>query len=122
MPMTEERISLSLPGLRRSLGLGEETDELLRDALCAAEEEILRYLNRTDLPTAAECLLVELAALKYCARGGTTVKKSAYGEGQLTQSEEYFTPEELREGTRALLETLAPYRRVRCGRCGDGAA
>lgn len=112
--MTEELLTSALPGLRRALGL-EEDDEGLAVALELAEEEICRYLNRDSLPEGARCLLIELAALKYLRMGENRDKKSeSYSEGQLSQSESYFTPEEFREGEEALLRALAPLRRVRC--------
>ena len=91
--MTQAEYNAALSGLSRALGLGDEADTArLTDVLCAAEESILRYLNREELPGCARSLLIELAALKYlrtdCA--------------------------EVLEGEAALLRTLAPYRRVAC--------
>lgn len=49
--MTQVVLEEALPRLRRALGLGEEVDDAsLEDALKAAEEEILRYLNQDTLP------------------------------------------------------------------------
>ncbi len=116
--MTEAELETALAVLRRSLGGAEDTaDDVLTDALTAAEEEILRYLNRDELPTCADSLLIELAALRLLGgQSGAGTKSASYTEGQISQSESYFTPAELREGARALLDTLAPYRRVKCGR------
>ena len=118
--MTQAELNAALPRLSRALGLGDEADTAhLTDALCAAEESILRYLNREKLPVCAQSLLIELAALKYLRTDGTGVRKSvSYAEGQLSQSESYYTPAELQEGDAALLRTLTPYRRVAC-REGD---
>ena len=118
--MTQAELNTALPGLSRALGLGDEADTArLADALCAAEESILRYLNREKLPDCAQSLLIELAALKYLRTDSIGARKSvSYAEGQLSQSESYYTPAELQEGEAALLRTLAPYRRVAC-REGD---
>ncbi len=110
--MTVEQYNTALPRLRRSLGLGpEEQEERLRDVLDMAEEEICRYLGEQALPEYALCLLVELAGLKYL-QSGTGAKSQSYSEGQLSQSESYYTPEEFREGTEALLRSLARSRKV----------
>lgn len=109
--MTAEQYNAALPRLRRSLGVGMEEEERLRDVLEAAEEEILRYLGEPELPEYALCLLVELAGLKYL-QNGTGTKSQSYTEGQLSQSESYYTPEEFREGTEALLRSLARHRKV----------
>lgn len=111
--MTQELLNAALPRLRRSLGVGTEEDEILADRLCAAEEEILRYLNRTELPEYARSLLIELAGLKYL-QSGAGKKSESYSEGQISQSESFYSPAELREGTERLLAALAPYRRVGC--------
>ncbi len=64
--MTQAEYNAALSGLSRALGLGDEADTArLTDVLCAAEESILRYLNREELPGCARSLLIELAALKY---------------------------------------------------------
>ena len=114
--MTQAELNAALAGLRRALGLGDEADTArLTDVLCAAEESILRYLNREKLPGCAQSLLIELAALKYLRTDSTGARKSAsYTEGQLSQSESYYTSAEVLEGEAALLRTLAPYRRVAC--------
>ena len=108
--MTQAEYNAALSGLSRALGLGDETDTArLTDVLCAAEESILRYLNREELPGCAQSLLIELAALKYLR-----TDSASYTEGQLSQSESYYTSAEVLEGEAALLRTLAPYRRVAC--------
>lgn len=109
--MTAEQYTTALPRLRRSLGVGMEEEERLRDVLEAAEEEILLYLGEQQLPEYAVCLMVELAGLKYLQKNSTT-KSQSYSEGQLSQSESYYTPEEFREGTEALLRSLARHRKV----------
>lgn len=121
--MDAELLNIAQESLRRALGLAEDEGgtAALTEALAAAEEEICRYLNRDSLPKYAERLLVELAALKYLRTGGAGAgkKSESYSEGQLSQSESYLSPEELSAGEGALLRTLAPYRRVRCGRGAD---
>ena len=114
--MTQAELTAALPGLRRALSLGDEADARLADALEAAEEAILRYLNREKLPECAHSLLVELAALKYLRGTGADAgqKSVSYAEGQLSQSESYYSPAEFQAGEAALLGTLAPYRQVRC--------
>lgn len=48
--MTQAEYNAALSGLSRALGLGDEADTArLTDVLCAAEESILRYLNRAML-------------------------------------------------------------------------
>lgn len=112
--MTAQVLDLALPRLRRSLGLEAQADEVLTDKLEAAEEEILRYLNRTELPDCAVSLLIELAGLKYLQAQGAGKKSESYTEGQISQSDSFYTPAEFRDGAEALLRTLAPYRRVGC--------
>lgn len=114
--MTQAFLEEALPRLRRSLGLGEEADDTrLEDALEAAEEEILRYLHQDQLPPCTDSLVVELAALKYLrGQNQAGVQEESYAEGQLSQSQRYYSPQEFEEGTQALLRTLAPYRRVGC--------
>ena len=112
--MTEQLLNLTLPRLRESLGGGEDCNDRLKFALECAEEEILRYLNAATLPDCALSLLVELAGLRYLQREWTGKKSESYTEGQISQSESYYTPAEFREGVDALLRTLAPYRRVKC--------
>lgn len=117
--MTGELREKALAALGRKLGLDDETadETALGDALEAAEEDILRCLGRPHLPKYVRHLLVELAALKYeRARGGGSLKRESYSEGQISKSEDYFTPAEVHAQEAALLGTLAPYRRVRCGR------
>ena len=114
--MTQDMLYETLPRLRRGLGLAEGEDTpLLQDALEAAEEKILRYLNRSELPASVDCLLVELAGLLYLRRGEARgLKSESYSEGQLSQSRSYLSAEEIAQGEEALLRSLAPWRRVRC--------
>lgn len=114
--MTQAVLEEALPRLRRALGLGEEADDAaLEDALRAAEEEILRYLGQDTLPEHTDSLVIELAALKYLqGRNRAGVQEESYAEGQLSQSQRYYSPQEFEEGTQALLRTLAPRRRVEC--------
>lgn len=114
--MTRAVLEEALPRLRRALGLEEKADEaVLEDVLAASEEQILRYLNRQELPPHTGCLAVELAALKYRRnRTGEGVQEESYAEGQLSQSVRYLSPEEYAAGERELLSALAPLRRVAC--------
>ena len=112
--MTAEMLEYTLPKLRRSLGVGEEADELLIDRLEQAEEEILRYLNRTQLPDNTLGLLVELAGLRHLQQGWGGKKSAAYAEGQISQKDEFYDPVIFAEGAQALLHSLAPYRLVKC--------
>lgn len=112
--MTAATLAYALPRLRRSLGVGEEADQVLTDRLESAEEEILRYLNRTQLPEYAMSLLVELAGLRYLQHQSRGKRAVSYSEGQLSQREEFYDPDSVTAGVDALLRTLAPYRRVQC--------
>lgn len=117
--MRADVLNFALPRLRRSLGVGEECDGVLSDKLELAEEEILRYLNRTELPEYAHSLLIELAGLRYLQQQSAGKKASAYAEGQISQSDTFYSAAEFSDGVDALLRTLAPYRRIKCR--GDGA-
>ena len=114
--MTEQLLKLTMPRLRRSLGVAEGEEAALTDALEQAAELICRYLNRTDVPALAEWLLVELAAMRYrrMAAPGGAVRSESCAEGQLSQSVQYLSPEEQTAGEEVLLATLAPYRQVDC--------
>lgn len=114
--MTQAVLEQALPRLRRALGLGEAAEDTrLEDALRGAEEDILRYLNQDQLPGHTDSLVIELAALKYLrGQNQAGVQEESYTEGQLSQSQHYYSPQEFEEGTQALLRTLAPYRRVGC--------
>lgn len=114
--MTQAALEEALPRLRRAMGLEQEADDApLEDALRGAEETILRYLNQDQLPQHTDSLVIELAALNYLrCRHSAGVQEESYAEGQLSQSQRYYSPQEFEEGTQALLRTLAPYRRVGC--------
>ena len=114
--MTQAVLEEALPRLRRALSLGAEVeDAALEDALRAAEEAILRYLNQDQLPGHTDSLLIELAALNYLrGQNCAGMQEESYAEGQLSQSQRYYSPQEFEEGAQALLRTLAPYRRVGC--------
>lgn len=114
--MTQELLEEALPRLRRALGLEAGADDsALEDALAAAEEQILRYLNREELPGRTGSLVVELAALKYRrGRSGEGVQEESYAEGQLSQSVRYLTGEDYAASERELLSALAPLRQVAC--------
>ena len=119
--MTELLLETLVERLARKLEL-EEPDRdilaLLEDELRDAEGEIALYLNweRGEVCEKLTGKLVELAALFYrqdqLAEGGVTAR--SYSEGQVSQSERYQTPEELRGSMRELLAGLARYRRVVC--------
>ena len=119
--MTGERQELLYARLLRRLGVtepDEDTELLLGDVLTDAESEIASYLGVTEVEERFEPKLLELAALFFrrdrqeleCAG----LRSASYSEGQLSQSESYLTPRELRNGVQEILDELARYRRVRC--------
>ena len=121
MAMTEAQMELALARLLRKVGLESPEEELLlllTDELLDAEGELLLYLGMDSLEERFLPKAVELAALYYqrdCRElesGG--LKSSSYGEGQISQSEQYLSPAEFRSGMTEILESLARYRRVTC--------
>ena len=91
--------------------------------LCAAEESILRYLNREELPGCAQSLLIELAALKYLRTDSAGARKSAsYTEGQLSQSELLHERRSVGRGGGAAAHAGPLTAGWRAGRDPDGSA
>ncbi len=119
--MTGEQLELLQTRLQRKLGLEtaeEDVAMLLCDELLDAESEILLYLGADTLEEQFFPKTVELAAL-YFQRdrrelGESGLRSASYTEGQISQTESYLTPKELRSGAAAVLESLARYRRVTC--------
>ncbi|MCD8381404.1 MAG: hypothetical protein LUC30_00590 [Clostridiales bacterium] len=119
--MTSEQMESSLERLERKLGLEEPEEDvvlLLEDELLDAEGELMLYLGVSSLEEQFLYKTVELAALYYqrdrweLESGG--LRTSAYSEGQISQSEQYLSPAELRAGTAEILDSLARFRRVSC--------
>ena len=119
--MTAERQEILYARLLRRLGLGEideDTQLLLGDVLRDAESEIASYLGVTEVEERFDSKLVELAALFFRRDRqeleSTGLRSASYSEGQLSHSESYLTPRELRAGMQEILDELARYRRVSC--------
>ncbi|MCD7881490.1 MAG: hypothetical protein LUG47_07505 [Clostridiales bacterium] len=119
--MTNEQMESSLERLARKLGLDNPEEDvalLLEDELLDAEGELLIYLGVSSLEEQFLYKAVELAALYYqrdrWELEGGGLRSSAYSEGQISQSEQYLSPAELRAGTAEILDSLARYRRVSC--------
>ena len=89
---------------------------LLGDELLDAEGELLLYLGWEALDETLMGKAVELAALYYqqdrmMERG---YRSRNYSEGQVSQSDSYLTPDQMRETAEELFRGLARYRRVTC--------
>ena len=117
--MTDEILELLLQSLQRKLSLTDpDSDEemLMADELENAERELLLYLGTEQLEERFYGKAVELAALYY--RQDTLSEQGcasrSYTEGQVTQSDSYFTPAQLKEAAAELFDSLARYRRVSC--------
>ena len=119
--MTETLLESLLERLVRKLELDEpdgDTLALLEDELRDAEGEIALYLNWEGEEVSEKLAgkLVELAALFYrqdrLREEGLTGRSSS--EGQVSESEPYQTPEQLRGEMRDLRSGRARYRRVVC--------
>ncbi len=117
--MTDEVMEALQERLMRKLGL-EEPDEdvlaLLEDELLDAEAEILLELNLDELEERMQGKVVELAAVyfRYDLAQEDGVQVRSYAEGQISESETRFTPEEYRRDVREILDSLNRYRRVSC--------
>lgn len=119
--MTGEQLDSLRHKLERKLGLEtaeEEVALLLTDELLDAEQELLLYLGAEELEEQFFPKAVELAAL-YFQRdrkelGESGLKSLSYTEGQISQTEQFLTPKELRSAAAGILDSLARYRRVRC--------
>ena len=71
--------------LRRRLGTGDDAgDELFIDLLCDAENYVLGYTGRTEVPEALSGAVVELAAISYNRLG--MQGESAHSEGGVSMS------------------------------------
>lgn len=117
--VTQELKEELLERLTRKLRLQEPDEEeltLLEDELSDAEAEILLELNMDELGEEFWGKLLELAALYYRQDLAQEEPRLSWSctEGQLSQSERRISPAEYRSMERALLESLKPYRRVRC--------
>ena len=86
-----------LATLRRRLGTGDaQGDELFIDLLCEAENYVLAYTGRTEIPDKLRGTVIELAAVSYNRLG--LQGESAHSEGGVS-----VTVDGLPEGVRALL-------------------
>lgn len=109
-----------LERLQRKLFLTDPDSEeraLMTDELRDAEGEMLLHLGTDTLDETFYGKLVELAALYY--RQDQLGEESCYAsrsytEGQVSQSDSYLTPAQLRQAATELLGSLARYRRVSC--------
>lgn len=119
--MTEERQEALYDRLVRRLGLTEPDEDealLLGDVLSDAEAELASYLGVDEVEERFDAKLLELAALFFRRDrqelDSAGLRSVSYSEGQLSQSESYLTPRELRAGMQEILQELARYRRVTC--------
>lgn len=118
--MTEQETEGLLARLERRLGLDEPEEELLAlmvDELMDAENELKLYLNLKVLPGALSGKVVELAAVFFrrdrCEEEQGK-SSSSYTEGQISQTDHYFSPKEYRAAVSEILDSVARYRRVVC--------
>ena len=117
--MTQELKEEMLERLVRKLRLqeaDEETLTLLEDELSDVEAEILLELNMDELGEEFCGKLLQLAALYYrqdLAQESGTLSWSRT-EGQISESEQGFRPEEFRQCEREILDSVRRYRRVEC--------
>lgn len=119
--MSEERQEALFAKLIRRLGLtdpDEEVQLLLWDVLEDAAAELTAYLGVSEVEERFESKLLELAALFFRRDrqelDSAGLRSVSYTEGQLSHSESYLTPRELRAGMQEILSELARYRRVSC--------
>lgn len=118
--MTEVLLETLLERLQRKLSLPAPDSEelaLLADELSDAEGKLLLYLDVDALEERFHGTVVELAALYYQqdkqSEDGGYASRS-YTEGQVTQSDSYLTPSQLKQAEAEVLERIARYRRVSC--------
>lgn len=117
--MTQELKEEMLERLVRKLRLQEADEEeltLLEDELDDAETELLLELNMDELGEEFCGKLLQLAALYYrqdLAQESGTLSWSRT-EGQISESEQGFRPEEFRQCEREILDSVRRYRRVEC--------
>ena len=117
--MTDVQLEQATERLQRKLNLTDpdgDTLALLGDELLDAEGELLLYLGWEALDETLMGKAVELAALYYqhdrmMERG---YRSRNYSEGQVSQSDSYLTPDQMRETAEELFRGLARYRRVTC--------
>lgn len=118
--MTEVLLETLLERLQRKLSLTDPDSEelaLLEDELTDAEGKLLLYLDMDSLEERFHGKVVELAALYYQqdkqSEDGSYASRS-YTEGQVTQSDSYLTPSQIKQAEAEVLESVARYRRVSC--------
>ena len=106
--MTEVLLETLLERLQRKLSLPDPD---------SAEGKLLLYLDVDALEERFHGTVVELAALYYQqdkqSEDGGYASRS-YTEGQVTQSDSYLTPSQLKQAEAEVLERIARYRRVSC--------
>ena len=106
--MTEVLLETLLERLQRKLSLPDPDSE---------EGKLLLYLDVDALEERFHGTVVELAALYYQqdkqSEDGGYASRS-YTEGQVTQSDSYLTPSQLKQAEAEVLERIARYRRVSC--------
>lgn len=118
--MTEEVLERLLERLQRKLALTDpDSDELalLTDELRDAEGKLLLYLDVNELEERFYGTVVELAALYYRQDKQTEegyYASRSYTEGQVSQSDSYLTPAQLRQAEAEMFDSVARYRRVSC--------
>lgn len=119
--MTVQRQEQLYLRLLRRLGIedpDEDTVLLLTDVLSDAQGEIASYLGVQEVEERFDAKVLELAALFFRRdrqeQESAGLRSASYTEGQLSHSESYLTPKELRGGMQEILEELARYRRVSC--------
>lgn len=118
--MTEALLETLLERLQRKLSLTDPDSEelaLLADELTDAEGKLLLYLDVDTLEERFQGKVVELAALYYQqdkqSEEGCYASRS-YTEGQVTQTDHYLSPSQLKQAEAEVLESVARYRRVSC--------
>ena len=117
--MTDTLLEQAVERLQRKLNLTDpdsDTLALLNDELTDAEGSLLLYLGWESFEENLLGKVVALAALYYqqdrmMERG---FRSRGYSEGQVSQTDNYLTPEQLQEASEDLLHSLARYRRVTC--------
>ena len=89
---------MDITQLKRKVGIDASDttkDTLLAGMLVDAEAEFKAYTGRTDLPTAAEIVVVSLAAYNYSLIGFTGIQSQSYNGVSETYSTGY--PKELED-------------------------
>lgn len=88
---------MDISKLKRKVGIeptDTSKDTLLEGILLDAQEEFLAYTNRTEIPTAAEIVVVSLAAYNYTKIGFTGIQSQSHSGVNETYTQGY--PEELK--------------------------